>query len=402
MKKTQLIWGAALAFLLPTTVFVSCSDDDDNDGGDPVIENPEAVVDNASLSNKVLRNLRNNNENTMYSPVSMDFLLGMIANGVNADVQEKTFMAMGFPKATAESVNDNYYDLMNRLNSNSDPKAVFSCVNAMWADKSISVKPDFISTLEKSYKASCGVLDFSSPAAADSIDNWADKATNGLIKKLNLNLAGQYAVISNACCFLADWTFPFDSEHSSEFQNGDGSINMNAHFMTLMEILPFASADKYVAVQLPYGNGTYVMDVVLPNKGVSTADLLRSLNWNGIDYSVANVNLNFVKFKAKNCSKLTELLGSLGFDDLMRADYSNIADGLLLSEIQQNTYIEVDALGTKAAAVSSATFNKGINPSDLEPVKVNVNRPFLFAIREKATGVILFMGDIENVDSYSK
>ncbi|MBO5795216.1 MAG: serpin family protein, partial [Bacteroides sp.] len=145
--------------------------------------------------------------------------------------------------------------------------------------------------------------------------------------------------------------------------------------------------------------------VVLPNEGVEINDCIQGLtaekwqNWMG---NTANkiVNVELPKFKGEFTyeEKLKVALQSMGIKDLFNADkcdLSGIAEGIYVGKIKQNTFIEVNEEGTEAAAV---TVEEMIYSSGKELIVIDfiANRPFIYAIKEKSTNAILFMGKVTN------
>ena len=147
------------------------------------------------------------------------------------------------------------------------------------------------------------------------------------------------------------------------------------------------------------------MTVILPVQGKTTSDILNSLtsdNWSTILSSLTKqqIMLYMPRFKVENKFQLKNPLIEMGmkkaFTDF--ADFSGIANaGLMISEVVHKTYVTVDEDGTEAAAVTNIGFVTTSMPN--YPI-VTVNHPFIFVIREKSTGVILFIGKMGTVDKF--
>jgi serpin B len=156
---------------------------------------------------------------------------------------------------------------------------------------------------------------------------------------------------------------------------------------------------------MPYGNKAFSMTIILPSENKTTADVLTNLtleNWKNTlnKLVVQQVMLSMPRFKVENKFTLNEVLKNMGmnlaFTD--KADFSNISSiNLMISKVLHKTYITVDEEGTEAAAVTSIEFTTTSMPN--YPI-FTVNKPFVFVIREKSTGVILFIGKIGNVEKY--
>jgi serpin B len=158
--------------------------------------------------------------------------------------------------------------------------------------------------------------------------------------------------------------------------------------------------DGFVMAELPYGQGNFVMDIILPdNNNMGTiAESLTGENFdtwvNGL--SERKVNLYLPRFKNEFRKKLKDVLTIMGmgisFTDA--ADFSNISDlQLLINDVTHQALIETNEEGTEAAAATIVDIGlTSIGPDD--PITIDVNRPFIYVIREIKTNTVLFMGRV--------
>ena len=164
--------------------------------------------------------------------------------------------------------------------------------------------------------------------------------------------------------------------------------------------LRYQETADYQAVDLLYGNGAFAMTVLLPTAAKRPGDLLASLTpeaWKALTerFSEADVNLTLPRFRMEYGRSLNDDLKALGMAiafDGERADFSRIANvgpRLFLSRVEQKTFVEVNEEGTEAAAATAV----GVAVTSVPRVfEMKVDRPFLFAIRERLTGTVLFLG----------
>jgi serpin B len=154
-------------------------------------------------------------------------------------------------------------------------------------------------------------------------------------------------------------------------------------------------------VDLPYGNGAFSMSVLLPETedAIPTAE-----DWAELTGNLQNkkVNLYLPKFTFETTMDLIETMKAMGMPTAFStsADFSQLADeSLYISLLKQKTYVSVDESGTEAAAVTSTgMMTTAVVPvDDTQPILFEANRPFTFVIRERSTGVILFMGYVEQL-----
>ena len=420
--KNMLFLGA-LSFLAPVFL-TSCSDDDtmDNDLGNEssstefcenlsgwtvtprnsssiplnlTTKELEVVGANTQLSTKLLAKVRTSNENTMVAPYSLQLALAMINNGTSPDVQKEVNDFIGLQGMDMQEINNTYSKISASLNSELDIAACFETQNSMWIQKDEKIRLDFYNVIKDSYKASVADLDFTKPEASQTIDDWANMATRGLIPSLNLKLNNNTkVVIANACYFKAKWTKNFKDSLLGTFTQADGTI-ANVSFFHNGGTYSYAETDSYQALRLPYGNQTFCMDVILPTKNLSTENLMPSIDWNNINFTPEKVRVNMPKFTAKNRFDLRQTLIDMGLNSLFEKYLVRMGKDLILSELQQDTYVKVDQDGTEAAGITIGIHDTVIISPDPSGHKIfDADHPFLFAIREAKTGLILFMGEV--------
>jgi serpin B len=170
------------------------------------------------------------------------------------------------------------------------------------------------------------------------------------------------------------------------------------------EQLRFGAATDAQVVELLYGNGAFAMTIVLPGAGHTLADLTAGLDtarwaaWTGALHET-EIGLTLPRFRLEYSRPLKDDLSTLGMRvafDPGRADFTRMADvapdRLYLTRVIQKTFVDVNEEGTEAAGATSV----GIGITSL-PMTVSVNRPFLFAIRERLSGTVLFLGQIAQI-----
>ena len=141
---------------------------------------------------------------------------------------------------------------------------------------------------------------------------------------------------------------------------------------------------------------------MVPNETYECNDLvdqLTSENWNKWMQSfhmTNSLNIELPKFKAEYEVKLNDVLSAMGMEIAFTklADFTGINSKgeIYIDYVQHNTFIEVDENGTEAAAATVVS----MKDYAAMPIFFKANKPFLFAITEKETGVILFIGKIKN------
>ena len=408
MKTTKTI---LFLFIFISSGFVSCNQESiENDEIKKIDLDEKSAklidADNA-FGLEIFQKIRtaSTNENLMISPLSISVALAMAYNG--ADTQTKTEMesAMKLAGLSTSEINGSYKMLIDALKS-LDKDVTFEIANAIYYAKGFSVKSGFLDIIKTVYKAEISALDFSSSSAVSTINNWVAAKTHDKIKSIidQLNPLDRM-VLLNAIYFNGTWTKKFDKDgtHNLTFTKTNGSF-MEVPMMNKTDSLKYTSNSLFRAVKLPYGKGQYNMIVVLPADGKNSRDVISKFNapnWTGWMESFElkpNVEVTMPRFKFVFDSGLIEVLKLMGMHKAFQAtiaDFSKISDiDLYISDIRHKSFIDVNETGTEAAAVTSITFTTTSIGNEPPKIQFFVNKPFVFAITEKDTNVILFIGEV--------
>lgn len=340
------------------------------------------------------------------SPLSMQFLLGMILNGAQGETAEQIATVLGYGAGEIAQVNEYCLSMLNQL-PNLDRKTGIAIANAIYVDEGYGLQDAYKSEVGKYYKAEVANLNFSDGASAlKEINGWCKKNTGGMIDKILDEVSpDMLAYLLNALYFKGQWKDKFSKSRSEQesFTNEAGTKSQ-VTMMKTEKKFPYSENDIYQAVKLPYGNGAYAMIVLLPKTGHTVADVsasLRKSDWDSIRYGfdTREVDLWLPRFETKYNIKLNDLLSAMGMPnsfDPIKADFKAMSDdALCLSFVQQHAAIKVDEEGTEAAAVSSAGMLKE-SAMPMDNAVFHADHPFLYLITESSTGVVLFAGRYSN------
>jgi serpin B len=252
-------------------------------------------------------------------------------------------------------------------------------------------------------------------AAAQRINDWVKENTKGLIPELfkpnDFNAQTRMAVV-NTLYFKGKWKTPFNKEQTTEevFHLSNGTTK-RVPMMRQSGKFEYLRGEGFQAVALPYGEGELSFYLFLPDEGRSLEEFLKSLTparWQewlkGFKPMEGDVGLP--RFRIETTAGLESPLKALGMTDAFdpeRADFSGIApltDGrLFITKALQKAVVEVNEEGTKAAAATGVVV--GITAYNPNRFTLIANRPFFFAIRHNATGALLFMGIVRDVEPLS-
>ncbi|RLD62306.1 MAG: serpin family protein [Bacteroidetes bacterium] len=409
MKTIKLI---ILVIILSITSF-SCNKDDNPSPEIPdiILNLKEQSLVNSSnkfgfdLFNKI-NNSEDQNKNIFISPLSVSFALAMTYNG--ADNETKTAMeeTLRLNGLTTDEINNSFKNIMNSL-IGLDPKVAFNIANSIWYRDSYHVEQDFIDVNKNYYDAEVNALDFADSQAKNIINKWVADKTNNKIKEIVDNISPETVMyLINAIYFKGNWKYKFDSSdtESKPFYLADGTTK-NVLMMQQESSFNYLSNDIFEAVEMPYGGEKFSMVVLLPKNDKTTSDIINELNddnwnaWLNGFQKLDNIHIIMPKFKFQYEKKLNDVLIDMGlgiaFSD--RADFTKInpKGGIAISKVKHKTFVDVNEEGTEAAAVTSVEISyTSIGPSNV----FNANKPFVFAIREKSTNSIIFIGKMAEPD----
>ncbi len=398
-----------LVFLISVITVSSCEQ------SDPIEKEPKKIVLHKK-SAEILEadkafgfelfkeiNSLSDEENIMISPLSVSYALGMTYNGAAGTTLEAFDEVLHFEGLTTEEVNESYKDLMDQL-VHLDDQVEFSIANSIWYRLGFQVLAEFIQTNQDYFNAAVKEIDFSDPETVNVINQWIENNTNGKIKDmLDFIPAEAVMYLINAIYFNAQWKYEFIKEETYEgdFNLADGTIHQ-ADFMRVSGDFAYSSNEDFSAVELPYGDSTFSMVVLLPSGENELSDLVAQLDvahWDSWfdNTSLTGVQVDLPKFKYGFKSLLNDPLINLGLGAAFSggADFTRInpAGDLFISRVIHQTFIDVKEEGTEAAAATivEVSFTSSEVPV---PILFKANKPFLYIIKENSTGAIIFIGKV--------
>ena len=275
--------------------------------------------------------------------------------------------------------------------------------NATWGDKEYRFLDDYLDVLALNYGAGLRLLDFRKDpeGSRETLNSWVEEQTNDRIKDLIPEGAIDgltRLVLTNAIYFKASWVTAFDEGKTAPapFQLLDGSSVEASMMRASGAKVRYARAGSFQAVELPYIGNEVSMLILLPDAGKFAeaeagldADELRTIT---AALKPVLATLSMPKFEFEWELSLKDPLRALGMESAFEgADFSGM-DGtrnLAITDVLHKSFIAVDEQGTEAAAATAVIIGETAAP---EVVEVTVDRPFIFLIRDKPTGAILFLG----------
>jgi serine protease inhibitor len=342
--------------------------------------------------------------NTLISPLSIYQALGMTYNGsagATADSMALTLGLAGLPVSQLNAVSKAMLQQM----PTEDNKVQFSPANSIWyRQNGPQPSPAFVDTVTTDFLATAQALDFTSPSAVNTINSWVAKKTENKIPTILQSLEpNAEMVLVNAIFFSGSWLNAFKPGDTQDapFYFADGS-SVSVPFMNEQVGLRVYRAATYTLAELPYGTGkAFDMYLVIPNSATQPIQqFAASFNADSLANAMPHLDSENVKLTipkwSYSCSidDLSPQLAKMGMGIAFAngADFANMypTTTTAISRVIHKTWIQVSESGTQAAAATAVVMIA--TAVEAGPPPVRADHPFVYAITEKQTGTILFLG----------
>lgn len=350
--------------------------------------------------------------NRMVSPAGIGIALSMLkdgAEGKTAQQMDDMLRLNGMPpEVLAES-----QMILSDLLRGSDPAVKMDIANSLWSRQDFEMNKDYVERMEKSYGAQVQAIDFTSDQAVSTINQWASDHTAGKIPEVvEAPLSPDLVLLlMNAMYFKGDWSEPFKKAQTEDLPfYPEGSEEVKVATMRQSGEYAYLDGEGFEAVRLPYGETeNFGMILALPDEKSSLDEFkqkqLPNFNAWSQELSDNDGSIELPRFKLKDKLTLNATLSALGMTDAFsnkKAELGGLAANgaepgdLFVSFVTHDTFIEVNEEGTEAAAVTVVGVEATSAPAPQEPFDLKLNRPFFFAITDRTTGAIVFMGEVGN------
>lgn len=384
-----------------TDVIVSENDDTSKEATDEVaIDKIMAIENSVKLTDKIAA--ENRNKNIMLSPTSLNFALGMIAEGAKGETKEALKEYLGTDDFAAYA--KQYMENIKKYNSDEENygyKSKLKIADAVWADDDLKLQDAFKKSVSSNFSAKVENLDFSNTdKTCKRINKWCDKNTEGLIPKIitpDTISKDTELCLTNSLYFESGWNGDPWTVSNKKEKFGDKE---KTKYMTCAGDRYYEN-DKATAFGRNYANGLSFIGILPNEEGDFTLEDLdiESLLKSEPEYD--EVDCKMPKLNFETSATLNDMLSDLGLENIFSndADFSGIADkNTKVSAVLQKTKLELDENGTKAAAVTAAVM-ECMSAMAPDPVvkSVELTRPFAFLIFDEMNNEILFMGKVVTV-----
>jgi serpin B len=364
------------------------------------------VSGNTAFAADIYSQLGKKDGNVFCSPFSMSAALAMTSAGAAHATLDEMVKTFHFP-ADQSDLHSQFGTLIRRLNE-AAAKGAFELriANALWGQSGVQFRQSFQTDVRQHYGAGFQTVDFAkSEAARQKINRWVEEQTKDRIK--DLFPSGSIdpmtrLVLANAIYFKGTWTNQFQPRATTDAEFLSGGQKLNAPMMHQTARFGYAESDGYQVLEMRYRNCDLVMDVILPRAidGLAALESKVNLEWLGQAFTGVKperVIVSLPRFKTTIGYDLTATLAAMGMPKAFsrsEADFSRMteAERLVIGVVVHKAFVEVNEQGTEAAAATGVGMKLAAAPVRDEPKVFNANHPFLFVIRDTATGSVLFLG----------
>ena len=369
----------------------------------------DLVLGNSAFAFDLYQALSTADGNLFYSPYSISAALAMTYAGARGETEQQMADTLHYTLPQ-----DRLHPAFNALDlelasrgkgaKGQDDKGFrLKIANALWGQQDYQFLTAFLDVLAENYGSGLNLLDFikAPEESRITINNWVSNQTEGKIKDLippGVIDDLTRLVLTNAIYFNAAWLHPFGTRPDNTFHLLDGS-EVSVPMMVGLGS-GYASGEGYQAVELSYQGNELSMVILLPDAGQFEA-FERRLDTQYVNTIISNIAYNDMvelsgmpKFKFESSFSLANTLAAMGMPVAFSgaADFSGITgrQDLSIKEVLHKAFVSVDEAGTEAGAATAIV----VFPASQAQLVVNVDRPFIFLIRDIKTGAIVFIGRV--------
>lgn len=376
---------------------------------------------NNELALDLYQRLRVKDGNLFFSPYSITSALAMCYAGARGNTEAEMAKALHFSLphdrlhgaigALTKDLNGRVYE--GRWEEDPDKgRKPFELVvaNSLWSQKGYPFRKEYVDLVGKAYDAALNELDFvrDTEGARQTINRWVEDKTNQRIKDLIPRGAltqDARLVLTNAIYFKAAWKSAFVKEATKEedFHLADGST-VRVPMMHQGETFRYLADDGFEAIELPYLGEQATMVVLVPTEAKGLPAIEAKLTAATLDAWLGKmryemVDLGLPRFQNECSFTLNPELQALGVKEAFvypAADFTGMSETkeLFIALVLHKSFVGVNEEGTEAAAATAVLMEAGGAPA--EPLRLTIDRPFLYVIRDTKTGTILFLGRVSD------
>jgi len=359
----------------------------------------------ARLTSTLIQRLQlSDKDNAIVSPAGVAAALALLDVGTSDGFRQAAHSVLGFDDShPAASDFENLRDQVSGVDRLADgPTATLSFANAAVFDPRLDANPQIIARMRET-RADVSVAPLSDHATVNSINQWVANKTKGLIPEIvDDSISSTRLIVLNALYFKDDWATAFNKAATQQaaFHDSAGST-ADVPMMSGTVTMPFHSDGRFAAIDLHYKSGRFSLTLVTTrDKPATFAEFAGVTGWlTGADFEATRVNLQLPRFTLRQSMDVLPALDAAGLANARHdpAAFAPISRNPLdISAILQKVYLRINEQGTEAAAATSVMVRAAsvrVDKTDF----VSFDKPFIFALRDEASGLILLSGYIGKV-----
>ncbi len=342
--------------------------------------------------------------NFFFSPVSISMALGMVYAGSEGETKAQMAKTLHFAGSQQE-VAAGFHGMMVAMNQPADAAYQLSVANALWAQQSIQLEPQFASLMQTYYAGQVRTVNFAqAQQSVDTINRWvAEKTANKIRALLQPGDVDPLTrlVLTNAVYFKGDWGMPFEEAMTKPdtFTTAAGT-KQQVPMMHQSELTSYGETPSFQAISLPYRGGELSMVILLPRE--ASREPWKGLTWEKVQklrsaMSSHQVDVFLPRFKVQARLSLVKTLAEMGMPDAFsrRANFAgmNSKERWYISAVVHEAVVDVNEKGTEAAAATGVIVKPAVMMAE-PPAVFRADHPFLYLIVHQPTNAILFMGGL--------
>lgn len=347
-----------------------------------------------------------NNENIVYSPLSLYMALGMSAEICDGNSRQQILDALS--QDNIEALRENARAVW-RANYMDDKMAKCVLATSLWTNNNCTYNQSTVDTLAENYYSSVYSGDPGDESYTKLMQDWLNEQTDGMLSDYvsDIKMDPQMILsIASTVNYSGKWSDKFSDKYTAEgvFYSPLGDVK--CEFLNAKRNTAYYWGDKFSAIALSLENNGQ-MRIILPDEGISPQELLSDeqaleymTEYYGYEnYKFVSVNMSVPKFDVSSKIDLKDGLSQLGITDIFdsqKADFSPLSESLrnaALSAAEHDARVMIDEEGCKASALTALMSDGSAMPED--EVDFVVDRPFVFEIVSE-TGLPLFVGIVNN------
>ncbi len=339
-------------------------------------------------------------KNTLISPLSIIYALGLTANGADGNTLSQMEEVFG---TKIEDLNEYLYSYAKQKAENDSAK--LSIANSIWFtdnENMLKVNKDFLQKIANYYNAAANRANFADEQTLKDINGWVKEKTDGTIEEIiNKIDADDVMFLINALAFEAEWVEKYSewNVREGDFTSENGE-KIKTDFM-YSDVSEYLSDENSEGFMKQYKGG-YAFVALLPKEDISIEEYVDTLSGEKIS-NILNSKIycetitSIPKFETEYDISMVEVFKELGMTDAFgNADFSKLGegDGLIIGDILHKTYISVGEQGTKAGAATAVIIEAEGAPVEIK--EVYLNRPFVYMLVDTTTSTPFFIGTMMN------